>query len=119
MEEKIEKEEVEKEETDRRDFLKTAVKVAGALAAVSAIGNLVEDSSAQVKATEKVGTAALGGQGGGLKIAGAEAKFLKTANKKQFGLEGVEIGKVLQAEGFIPGTVRDLGKASLHVSVSW
>ncbi len=117
MDEKIEKEEVEKEETDRRDFIKTAVKVAGALAAVSAIGNLVEDSSAQVKQVEKVASTAT--LGAGQKIAGAEAKFLKTANKKQFGLEGVEIGKILQAEGFIPGTVRDLGKASLHVSVSW
>lgn len=118
MDEKIEKEEVEKEETDRRDFIKTAVKVAGALAAVSAIGNLVEDSSAQVKVQEKTATA-IGGQGGGLKIQGAEAKFLKTANKKQFGLEGAEIGKILQSEGFIPGAVRDLSKASLHVSVSW
>lgn len=117
MEEKIEKEEVEKEETDRRDFLKTAVKMAGALAAVSAIGNLVEDSEAQVKVPEKVGAAAT--LGAGQKIAGAEVKLLKTANKKQFGIEGLEIGKILQAEGFIPNTVRDLGKASLHVSVSW
>lgn len=119
MDEKIEKEEVEKEETDRRDFIKTAVKVAGALAAVSAIGNLVDDSEAQVKVQEKTGAAAIGGQAGGLKIQGAEVKFLKTANKKQFGLEGAEIGKILQSEGFIPSAVRDLAKASLHVSVSW
>lgn len=117
MDEKIEKEEAEKEETDRRDFIKTAVKMAGAIAAVSAIGNLVEDSEAQVKVQEKVGTAAT--LGASQKIAGAEVNFLKAANKKQFGLKGAELGKILQSEGFIPGSVRDLGKASLHVSVSW
>jgi len=112
MEEKLEKEEVEEEGNDRRDFLKAAAKVAGAVALISAIGNIADDADAQDKPKPKPDTAIRN-------LGTAKLELASSANRKQFGLSGLELGKALQSEGFIPGAIKNLEKAALHISVSW
>lgn len=108
----------EEGENDRRDFLKLAGKGALAVALVSAMGNLMSDDA---EAQRTVAPTAVKAD---LTKAGAtyqnmKLNVAKDTSRKQFGLSGPELGKVLQNEGFIPGNIGNLGNAALHVSVSW
>ena len=123
MDEKKEKLDDANEETDksgRRDFLKTATMAAGALAAVSTIGALVEnEANAQTRAAVGEAKTLQAPLSKAQLVRGAQLNFAKTENRKSFGLSGAELGRVLKAEGFIPAGVQNLEKAALHASVSW
>ncbi|MFC1716281.1 ubiquinol-cytochrome c reductase iron-sulfur subunit N-terminal domain-containing protein [Candidatus Poribacteria bacterium] len=116
MKEKLENTE-EPDGNDRRDFLKTAAKAAGAVAVMSALGTLMEDeaeaaTSARLRPTANLAKTNLAARNLSLNVA-------KTEKRKQFGLAGKDLGQVLQNEGFIPGNIKNLEKAALHISVSW
>jgi hypothetical protein len=99
--------------SDRRDFLKTAGKAAGAVALASAIGTLMRDEAA---ASEPF----IGQRQRRMEVvSNLKLNVAKDTSRKQFGLSGPELGQVLKNEGFIPGNVTNLGNAALHVSVSW
>jgi hypothetical protein len=106
--------------SDRRDFLKTAAKTAGAVALASAIGALIdgnadaqdEEEPLQMKPRPDIIRSARTYRNLRLNVA-------KDTSRKQFGLSGPELGQVLKNEGFIPSNVANLGNAALHVSVSW
>ncbi|MFC1716282.1 hypothetical protein ACFL6S_21595 [Candidatus Poribacteria bacterium] len=100
--------------SDRCDFLKTTAKAAGAVAILSAVGKLMEDEAAAQEEEEMLET-----RPNPVLLRGLRMNVAKTDKRKQFGLSGKNLGQVLQNEGFIPGNIKNLEKAALHVSVSW
>jgi len=109
------------EESDRRDFLKMAGKGALALAVVSALGALGgNNAGAQEEEEEPVQAMPRANITKGVKVhRNMRLNVAKDASRKQFGISGPELGKVLQNEGLIPANIKNLGNAALHVSASW
>jgi len=109
------------EESDRRDFLKMAGKGALALAVVSALGALGgNNAGAQLGEEEEELAKPTPNIMRGVKVhKNMRLNVAKDASRKQFGISGPELGKVLQNEGLIPANIKNLGNAALHVSASW
>ena len=121
-EEELENMPEDEDGSDRRDFLKTAAKTAGAVALASAIGALIdgnadaqdEEEPMQMKPQPNIIL-----HRDARTFSNMRLNVAKDTSRKQFGLSGPELGQVLKNEGFIPSNVTNLGNAALHVSVSW
>jgi hypothetical protein len=112
---------VEATDSDRRDFLKTAVAAAGALAVAAAIGDLASD---EAEASEPfVGRQVNTKQFGALKaspVRGTELQMLKGEGQKSLRLEGSRLGNVLKNEGLFMGPdIKDISKVASTLSLSY
>jgi hypothetical protein len=121
MDKKEEKKElVEATDSDRRDFLKTAVAAAGALAVAATVGGLAGDEAAPSEPfLREVNTKQLGA----LKaspVRGTELQMLKGEGQKSLRLKGSQLGNVLKNEGLFMGPdIKDISKVASTLSLSY
>ncbi|MFC1712265.1 hypothetical protein ACFL6S_01285 [Candidatus Poribacteria bacterium] len=92
----------EADENDRRVFLKTAAKVAGAVAVSSAMGALIAETAAA-----------------GVIVEDMEMNVARNSKGQQLSFSGRGLGKALQAQGLIPSSVKNLNKASIEILFKW
>ncbi|MFC1712266.1 twin-arginine translocation signal domain-containing protein [Candidatus Poribacteria bacterium] len=107
----------ETDENDRRAFLKTAAKVAGAMAISSVVGALVDDEAVAGETPEEGGEP--------LKkppipvVRNMRMNIANKSNSRQLSFSGRGLGAALQAQGFIPSSVKNLNNVSFDVFLKW
>jgi hypothetical protein len=107
---------VEETDGDRREFLKTAVMAAGAIAAAAALGDLAgDDADAQMRRQAAEASPAV--KMASTAVRGTQLKMVKSDRKKSFSLSGGELGKILQQEGFVGQGVKDPSNTAVTLSV--
>ncbi|MFC1712263.1 hypothetical protein ACFL6S_01275 [Candidatus Poribacteria bacterium] len=100
----------ETDESDRRAFLKTAAKAAGAVAMLSVAGALVDD---EVTASEPFIRPVTP------MVRNMRMDIARGSKSKQLSFSGKGLGKALQEQGLIPSDVKNLDKASIEISLKW
>ncbi len=109
---------VEATDSDRRDFLKSAVAAAGALAVAATIGDLA-GGEAEAAGRTAVNTKDLSAMKAS-PVRGTQLKMLKGEGQKSLRLEGSQLGNVLKAEGLLGGAnMKDLSKVASTLSLSY
>ncbi|MFC1712262.1 hypothetical protein ACFL6S_01270 [Candidatus Poribacteria bacterium] len=109
----------ESDENDRRAFLKTAAKAAGAMAMFSVAGALVDDEAVAQDEPEDGGDA--------LKrppipeVRNMKMNIANKSNSREMSFSGRGLGAALQAQGLIPAEIKGaaLNRASIIIHFKW
>ena len=106
----------ETDESDRRAFLKTAAKAAGAMALFSVAGSLVDDEA--VAQEEDEGEDDVATRPNPV-LRNMRMDIANKSSSRQLSFSGKGLGEALQAQGFIPSSVKNLNNVSIIIYLKW